>query len=139
MAKHNRGQDDIGAHAALLIHDHERLAGEGSRPGTTSFLEALCGRGQMIPVEDFARRARDPPRMTRAQRVPHRGGEPCRVAYQGSGHPRFDPIKLVIQGGGRHAHLFFVRLIDLLSASLLTPVASRNLLLYQSLLTSISY
>src|SRR4029453_6748606 len=34
--------------------------------------------------------------------------------------------------------MFPDRLLDLLSASLLTPVASRNLLLYQSLLTSIS-
>jgi hypothetical protein len=105
------GHDDIGEHSALLIQEHERLTGEGSRPSTTSFLEAMFGRGQMIPVEDFPRRARDPPRMTRAQRVHHRGGEPGRVAYQGSGHPRCDPIKLVIQGGGRHAPLFFVRLI----------------------------
>ena len=105
------GHDDIGDHSALLIQDHERLAGEGSRPGATQFLEAMFGRGPMIPVEDFARRARDPPRMARAQRVHHRGGQPCRVAYQGGGHPGFDPIKLVLQGGGRHANLFFVCLI----------------------------
>ena len=105
------GHDDIGEHSALRIQEHARLPGEGSRPGTTSCLEALCGRGPMMPVEDCARRARAPPRMTRAPRVPHRGGEPCRVASQGRGHLRCDPIKLVLQGGGRHAHLFFVRLI----------------------------
>jgi hypothetical protein len=105
------GQDDIGEQPAWLIQDHERLAGEGGRPGATPFLEAMLGRGQMIPVEDFARRARDPPRMARAQRVHHRRGEPGRVAPQGGGDPCFDPIELVIQGGGRHANLFFVRLI----------------------------
>ena len=88
-----------------------KFAPMGSRPGATPCLEALCGRGHMIPVEDCACRARDPPRVARAPRVHHRGGEPCRVASQGSGHPRCDPIKLVIQGGGRPAHLFFVRLI----------------------------
>src|SRR5882672_10533047 len=39
----------------------------------------------------------------------------------------------------RHQHIALAVLVDLLSASLVTPVASRNLLLYQSLPISIPY
>ena len=59
------GEDDIGDQQALLIQHHDSLAGQWSGPGATPLLEAMCGRGHMIPVQHLRHSARQPPRMAR--------------------------------------------------------------------------
>ena len=104
-------QKHIGNQHALLIQDHQRLARQGRRPGAAQFLEAMLGRGQMIAIEDLDLIAGQPTWVTGPQGLDHGLGERGGVAHQGGGHPGFDAIELVVQGGGRHPNGVFVGLI----------------------------
>jgi hypothetical protein len=65
----------------------------------------------MITIEHLDLIARQPPRVAGSQSLDYGLGECRRVPYEGRRHLRFDAIKLVVEGGGRHPNSVFVGLI----------------------------
>jgi hypothetical protein len=71
----------------------------------------VLGRGQVIAIEDFNLIPGHPPGVTGPQGLDHRFRQRGRVAHERRGHPCFNTIELVVQGGGRHPNGGFVGLV----------------------------